>query len=92
MCLIGPVGVTFMLYINHCIGRNFHTDAGKEVKQKKKKKKSKQSFKSDSKQTSKGVLEQHAHTTSLQMLNNMTKSFTNLPNNTAIVPEAAWYH
>lgn len=88
MCLIGPVGVTFMLYINHCIGRNFHTDAGKV-----KKKKSKQSFKSDSKQTSKGVFEQQAHTTSLQMLNNMTKSYTNLPNNTAIVPEdASWYH
>lgn len=34
MCLIGPVGVTFMLYINHCIGRNFHTDAGKEVEKK----------------------------------------------------------
>lgn len=27
MCLIGPVGVTFMLCINHDIGRNFHTDA-----------------------------------------------------------------
>lgn len=34
MCLIGPVGVTFMLCINHYISWNFHTDADKHIKKK----------------------------------------------------------